>query len=264
LILRFSKFHGTGNDFIIADNTDNRYYWLEEHDIKSLCTSKFNIGADGLILIEKHEQHDFFMRYFNADGKPGSFCGNGSRCAVAFALHNKISRNKERVVFDSFDGLHYAAETERGISVSMNDVNEINYHPLGFVLDTGSPHLVIMKDDIEKTNVFDEGRRIRYSAEFAERGININFVQLQVNKLHIRTYERGVENETLSCGTGVTAAAICYNEIHPANGNREIEVNSPGGTLWVNYSSETDGYRNIRLEGPATHVFDGIISIKRN
>ena len=208
MMIAFTKYQGTGNDFILLDNRKGSYRALSNADIARLCNRKTGIGADGLILLNTCDGYDFQMIYHNADGGEGSLCGNGSRCTVKFAHQLGIIR--ERYHFLATDGPHEALLDPSGIvSVHMQDVKEISTYQNDWLLDTGSPHLVTFAHPVEQLNVYDKGRSIRYSERFSQQGININFAERrQPDCLFVRTYERGVENETLSCGTGVTAAAL--------------------------------------------------------
>ncbi|MEY4777733.1 MAG: hypothetical protein RIS13_481, partial [Bacteroidota bacterium] len=202
--IKFYKYQGTGNDFVILDNRDGEYSGMSEEQVQFLCDRKFGIGADGLMLLETIEGFDFRMKYFNADGKEGSMCGNGGRCLVQFAKDMGISCSHYH--FLAVDGPHEAEIDSKGlIRLKMQDVNAINLDGADKVLDTGSPHYIRFMDDLNHLDVFTEGRKIRYNNQYREKGINVNFVFRDNDGIRVRTYERGVENETLSCGTGVTA-----------------------------------------------------------
>jgi diaminopimelate epimerase len=259
--IHFFKYQGTGNDFIIMDNLDNRYDSLTNKQVSFLCDRRFGIGADGLMMLNKKDGFDFEMKYFNADGNIGSMCGNGSRCLVSFARHQKLI--KESCNFLAYDGPHEAKiNDDHTVSVKMQDVNGIQKHKGVFTLNTGSPHYISFVRDIDSINVKQDGSEIRYSKEFAENGINVNFVELQakVEEIKVRTYERGVEDETLSCGTGVTASAlVCY---HNDNGYNNVIVQTKGGTLTVEFNRVAEGiFKDIWLSGPAVKVFEGTIEI---
>jgi diaminopimelate epimerase len=255
--LEFFKYQGTGNDFIIVDNRMQEWNSkLDTNQIKLLCDRRLGIGADGLMLLQNHPDYDFEMIYFNANGETGSMCGNGGRCLVQFA--KDLGIRKEIYSFLASDGPHEANFDEQGwVNLKMKDVDEVVAQGQHFVLDTGSPHYVCYEKDILKTNVFEKGKTIRYSKEFAEKGINVNFVeQLDEDTIYVRTYERGVEDETLSCGTGVTAAAIV--SAHNDRGFNAIEVKTLGGRLRVEYDRlGEDSFKNIWLCGPAVFVFNG-------
>jgi diaminopimelate epimerase len=256
----FYKYQGTGNDFVIIDNRNGVYNDLTTDQIKFLCNRRFGIGADGLMLLNLNPDYDFEMVYFNSDGREGTMCGNGGRCLVKFAYDQGIRKALYR--FIASDGVHEAEIDHDGtISLKMKDVGLVKENKGDFILDTGSPHYVKILADIDKLDVYNKGRDIRYSEPFAERGINVNFVSLREDEaINVRTYERGVEDETLSCGTGVTASAlVCY---HNENGFNEVVVYTRGGKLSVEYDRIDDNtYQNIWLCGPALKVFEGSMQI---
>ncbi len=254
--LKFYKYQGTGNDFVMIDNQTNHFKY-DTKLINRLCDRKFGIGADGLICLESStESHvDFKMVYFNADGKESSMCGNGGRCIVAFAKFLNLIENK--CVFEAIDGLHEAfIDADMNVELRMKDVSDIGHFNESLVLDTGSPHLIKTVDDLRNLNVKEEGSKIRYSEHFKRDGINVNFIQLKDQKLYIRTYERGVEDETLSCGTGVTAAALASFEHQIVKAN-PIHLKTQGGDLKVKFDKAEVGYKNIWLIGPTQQVFKG-------
>jgi diaminopimelate epimerase len=254
--IHFSKYHGTGNDFILIDNRNEKLKGDEFLFFRHLCDRHTGIGGDGLILIENQENVDFLMRYYNADGFTGSFCGNGGRCAVSFARNLGIV--KEKSVFLAYDGEHIASCKENEISVSLKKPDIIEHLAEGaYRLNTGSPHLVLFSfEPVSDEKAFSEGKSIRYSGLYEKEGINVNFVWNEDETWHLVTYERGVENLTLSCGTGTVAAALC---IFRQNGNNHsLKLQSKGGQLTV--SEEKDSNRLI-LTGPAVKVFDGIIHL---
>ena len=260
--LHFFKYQGTGNDFILADNRTKEYSSLTTEQIHRLCLRRFGIGADGLMLLNEKDGFDFEMKYYNADGKEGSMCGNGGRCIVKFAYHLGIHKEKYR--FLASDGAHEAEIDTNGIvSLKMNDVKNIRKFHNDFILDTGSPHYIKLSSNVMEMDVFKKGYEIRHSKEFEEEGINVNFVeQLEaVDKIIVRTFERGVEDETFSCGTGVTAAAlVCY---HNENGFNEVEAKTLGGKLSVEFDRLDDSrYENIWLCGPAEKVYEGTVQVK--
>lgn len=261
MTVHFFKYQGTGNDFILIDNRDNNFA-LTTEQIRQICDRRFGIGADGLMTLNEKEGYDFEMKYYNADGREGSMCGNGGRCIVRFAYHLGIHRALYR--FLAADGDHEAEIDISGIvSLKMKDVQKITKHHNDFVLDTGSPHYVKLVGNVMQLDVFKKGHEIRNSKDFREKGINVNFVEQDINndKITVRTFERGVENETYSCGTGVTASAlVCFhNEI----GFNEVEVKTLGGKLTVEFDrTEDDQYNNIWLCGPAERVFEGEITVE--
>jgi diaminopimelate epimerase len=258
--IEFFKYQGTGNDFILLDNRTEQYSQLDEEQIKYLCDRHFGIGADGLILLGKSADTDFQMTYYNADGNAGSMCGNGGRCIVKFAFHLGIHKNTYH--FTSSDG-HHEAEIDLGglVRLRMIDVNNVGVHSDHFILNTGSPHYVKMSADVGSIDVRHAGRLIRNSRDFAAEGINVNFVESQGDdEIFVRTYERGVENETLSCGTGVTASALI--SAHNDNGFNRVEVKTPGGRLSVEFDKIDDShFKNVWLNGPADLVFKGEVEI---
>lgn len=255
---QFYKYQGTGNDFIIFDNRDNNLS-LTHEQVKLLCDRKFGIGADGLMLLNNAEGYDFEMKYYNADGNESTMCGNGGRCLVQFAFDCGIVRDNYR--FIAIDGAHEANFTEGWVYLKMKDVHDIINHHGDFVLDTGSPHFVKSVTDAMGVNVLEEGSAIRNSDGFKAEGINVNFVEAtDEDKIIVRTYERGVENETLSCGTGVTAAALVF--AHNDNGFNRIEVSTLGGRLAVEFDKKGDTeFENIWLCGPAVYVYKGVVEI---
>lgn len=258
---KFYKYQGTGNDFIIFDNRKGAFNDLSTEKVMQLCDRRFGIGGDGLMLLNTHPNYDFEMKYYNADGRESSMCGNGGRCLVKFAYD--MGMVKSTYKFLAVDGEHDAeVDFDGTVSLKMNDVQTIHFHNNHFVLDTGSPHYVEITDDVMKLDVFGKGRQIRYSKEFAEKGINVNFVEHteEPDQIIVRTYERGVEDETYSCGTGVTAAAIVCH--HNDNGFNRVEVKTKGGDLSVEYDKIGESYQNIWLTGPAVKVFEGEIEIK--
>lgn len=263
MFLKFHKYQGTGNDFIILDNRKGEYSSLTTDQINSLCNRRFGIGADGLMLLNTKAGYDFEMKYFNADGRESSMCGNGGRCLVKFAYHLGI--HKSTYLFDAIDGNHEAEiDLDGTVSLKMKDVAAIRHLSGDYIIDTGSPHYIKMVSDLDKLDVFKDGRSIRNSNLFKKEGINVNFVeQVGDDEIAVRTYERGVEDETLSCGTGVTAAALaCY---HNETGFNDVMVNTKGGKLNVEYERlNNDSYSNIWLSGPAEKVFEGEVELEKD
>lgn len=256
--LEFYKYQGTGNDFVMIDNRNNVFDKSNIKTIQKLCDRRFGIGADGLILIENLEDLDFNMIYFNADGSQ-SFCGNGSRCAVAFAKH--IGIIEKQAMFLSTDGEHEAWINDKGeVSLKMHDVSTIEKGEEHYFINTGSPHYIVEVDDVATTNVKEAGAAIRYNERFKADGTNVNFVNYSDNELSIRTYERGVEDETLSCGTGVTAAALSLADKNKLSAG-VIAINAAGGNLKVGFKRNGNVFSDIWLIGPATFVFKGNIEL---
>jgi diaminopimelate epimerase len=259
MTIEFFKYQGTGNDFVILDNRLARYGSLSREAVKSLCDRRFGIGADGLMLLNNREGVDFEMKYFNADGGESTMCGNGGRCLVKAASDLGLKAPLYR--FHAIDGLHDATiETDGMVCLRMKDVRGISDHGDHFILDTGSPHYVMPVNGVADMDVYEKGHAIRYSSPFAAEGINVNFIEKSAATatIVVRTYERGVEDETLSCGTGVTAAALVS---YAADGLNEIEVHTRGGRLQVRYVKDGDFYHDIWLKGPAERVFTGTIDI---
>jgi diaminopimelate epimerase len=260
MLVEFFKYQATGNDFVLLDNRKQEYSLLKEVEIKLLCNRRFGIGADGLMLLNKADEADFEMIYYNADGKKGSLCGNGSRCMIKFASDLGIHRNI--YYFIAADGSHEAEIDLNGmVRLKMGDVNKIDVHSDHFILDTGSPHYVKTLTDVTTLDVRNAGRQIRNSKDFRNDGINVNFVEsIDEDEIYVRTYERGVEDETLSCGTGVTASALV--SAHNDNGFNRVEVKTPGGRLSVEFDKiDENHFKNIWLNGPAEFVFKGKIDV---
>ncbi len=260
--IKFFKYQGTGNDFIMIDdrislfpNGDNTKL------IEKLCHRRFGIGADGLILLQKHESADFFMKYYNSDGRESSMCGNGGRCIAQFAKDLNVVGDK--AAFYAVDGYHEADYENKMVSLLMKDVNSIEKRSTDeFVLNTGSPHYVVFSDaDITNLDIVSMAKKIRFNDEFAKEGINVNFVNiLSDNELKVRTYERGVEDETFSCGTGVTASVLAYSQRNSIE-SQLINVQTLGGTLSVKYTPNEQSFKQVYLQGPAIRVFEGELSL---
>jgi len=256
--LTFYKYQGAGNDFVMLDNRTNSIS-LSKIQVALICDRRFGIGADGLILLEHSPMSDFKMIYFNADGGLGSMCGNGGRCVVAFA--KQLALFSDSCTFDAFDGLHKAYVLSDGtISLEMSDVNSISKIQNDWLLDTGSPHLIRFSANIESINIKSEGAKIRYSKTYNKQGVNVNFVQQTKDGFIIRTYERGVEDETLACGTGATATAIAAFEAGLIKEN-SVKLVALGGNLEVRFNKVENTYTDIRLIGAAKFVFKGEINV---
>ena len=255
--IEFYKYQGTGNDFVMIDN---RQEFFDKENIKlieHLCDRRFGIGADGLILLENHSNVDFKMVYYNADGNESSMCGNGGRCITAFAKHLGIINNN--ATFEAIDGMHHAIIEDDLVKLQMKDVDTIETHENHLFLNTGSPHHVQVESDLEIIDIKSKGSRIRYGAPYFTEGSNVNFVKkLNSDTFLMRTYERGVEDETLSCGTGVTAVALAMNYIGETEKNR-VTLQTQGGPLHVEFTKNGEGYQDIWLIGPAIQVFKGNI-----
>jgi len=262
--LTFQKYQGAGNDFIICDDRGGSLLpLLDRSTIGALCDRHFGIGADGLMLLRAADApYDFEMAYFNSDGGGNTLCGNGARCIVRFAADLGMERGIYR--FLASDGPHEATLTPAGeIAVSMAEVTEVTERDGDLLLDTGSPHYLRFLPTLDELDVVGEGRAIRQSPPFAERGINVNFVRQHAEGLQLATYERGVEDETLACGTGVTAAAIgsLHRRATFTDGPFNIPVQTRGGRLTVTGERYGNRYTDLRLIGPATHVFSGTIHL---
>ena len=256
MTIQFYKYQGTGNDFVMIDNRDKA---IDSDDIKfvqTLCERKFGIGADGLILIENHETTDFELIYFNSDGSK-SLCGNGSRCGVMFARQLGIIQDK--TTFMAIDGVHEAFIDDRDwVHLLMLDLDEVEQSNNHAFLDTGSPHYVLYEEDLDTADVVQKGKDVRYNERFATEGTNVNFVELEKNNtIKVRTYERGVEDETLSCGTGVTACSLAVSNLGYES---PVAIETKGGQLEVSFEriSETE-FKNIYLIGPAKLVYSGSV-----
>lgn len=254
--IKFHKYQGAGNDFIIIDNR-NQLYDLTSSMVQQLCDRRFGIGADGLMLLENCPDYDFLMRYFNSDGGEASLCGNGSRCIVDFAY--RLGLFTTTTHFWAVDGMHEGQITPEGVKVKMQDVQKITVAADHYLLDTGSPHYVRFVGDAFHTDVYQEGKTIRNLPLYQPKGVNVNFITPTPEGIRIATYERGVENETLACGTGCVAAALAV-----ASENNDVQntyhLIAKGGNLKVSFKRLPDGtFTDLWLEGPAEEVFKGEI-----
>jgi diaminopimelate epimerase len=254
----FNKYQGTGNDFIIIDNRDGSFSPGNSTLVKKLCDRRFGIGADGLILISDNKVYDFEMKYFNSDGKEGTMCGNGGRCASDFAM--RLGLAGKETSFITTDGVHEAKLNGKIIELKMNDVSGIKQIKGNYFINTGSPHYIVFVKNVSETDVFETGKKIRWFDDFAPGGTNVNFVEVTGKSIFVRTFERGVEDETLSCGTGSTASAIAS----VLSGHLEtdsVDVKTKGGDLSVSFEITGNEVKNIWLKGPAEFVFSGTISV---
>jgi diaminopimelate epimerase len=260
MLVHFSKYHGTGNDFVLIDGRELDFPSQDQGLIKNICHRRFGVGADGLILLENSKEEDFAMKYFNADGKEGSMCGNGGRCITAFA--NRLGLAGRDIRFEGIDGIHHASILPEGvIRLKLSDVEGIRELEDGYLVNTGSPHFVRFVEDLENRLMNLEGREIRHESRFGPEGVNVNFVEEldSANTLFVRTFERGVEAETWSCGTGVTAAAISSYKRKKTD-KITYKIITKGGELEVDYKvSEAYIFTEVYLSGPASHVYDGSI-----
>lgn len=255
MLIKFYKYQGTGNDFVLIDNRTSQFDRSNNKLVKNLCDRRFGIGGDGLILLQYTTQNILEMVYYNADGNESSMCGNGGRCFVQFA--KDLDLFSSSITFTAPDGLHNAYIEEDLIHLKMNDVEKIENIASDYFLNTGSPHLVSFVSDIQNFDVVEKGRHLRYSDSFKPKGTNVNFVEREGNALWVRTYERGVEDETYSCGTGVTAAAI----VAQSHGFfSPVDIITKGGNLKVSFEKMEENFTNIYLIGPAVKVFEGEIA----
>jgi diaminopimelate epimerase len=258
--MHFYKYQGTGNDFVMVDDRDETFP-ISKELVAKLCHRRFGIGADGLILLQNHPDHDFRMVYFNADGNESSMCGNGGRCLVRFAHHLGVF--SEKATFLAVDGVHEAFIQEDLVHLKMLDVSHIQHEEAFDFMNTGSPHYVQYVTNLSHFDVFGEGKKIRNSAPFAPAGTNVNFVEkLSENKLFVRTFERGVEDETYSCGTGVTACAISASLRNAPTSTGLMHIQTLGGDLQVSFRQNSpQQFSDIYLIGPAEKVFEGDVSL---
>ena len=255
----FFKYQGAGNDFVIIDNREATFPKENQELIAHICDRKFGIGADGLMLLENSDRADFTMLYFNADGLPGSMCGNGGRCIVAFAQNQEVIQNETR--FEAQNEIYEAKIDQGKVSLKMTDVQQIEVFPEYTFLNTGSPHHISFAENVDDINVFELGRKIRYAEPYNQEGTNVNFVEkINENTFKVRTYERGVEDETLSCGTGVTAVALASFHLKKT-GEKHLRIITKGGDLFVDFDFSDAHFHDIVLSGPATFVFQGEIKI---
>lgn len=257
--LTFYKYHGTGNDFIMIDAYKENIE-LSTEQIKHLCSRRFGVGSDGLMLVKKHHKFDFEMDYYNPDGSGATFCGNGARCIVAFA--HKLGIIDKKTKFIASDGTHKATINQDIVKLEMKNIDIFSKKKDYIFMNTGSPHVVKFTENLENFDINLEGKKIRFSTEFSPIGTNVNFVQPFKNHIQVRTYEKGVENETYSCGTGVVASALGYFiENKSFNAENKINIKTKGGDLTVFFETKSNVFKNIFLQGKATFVFKGEIEI---
>lgn len=255
--INFSKFHGAGNDFIMINAIKNEIV-LSEELIFKMCDRRTGIGADGLIILMHSDNHDFRMKYYNCDGKESTFCGNGGRCIAAFAHQQGIIKNE--ATYEAVDGIHKAKVTETSsneylVELTMRDIMSYKLNDDSLLIDTGSPHYVKKVMNLDSMDVNAEGAKIRYDKNISSDGVNVDFLLNDNGNIRIRTYERGVENETLACGTGVTASAMAASLWY---GGNDIDIYTQIAKLNVRFDKENNTFKNVVLTGPAAHVFDGM------
>ncbi|SEA23191.1 diaminopimelate epimerase [Pedobacter hartonius] len=257
----FYKYQGAGNDFVLIDNRSLSFQYKDNNIVLQLCDRRFGIGSDGLMLLQGHPEYDFEMLYFNADGKLGSMCGNGGRCIVAFAKHLGIIDSETN--FLAVDGPHYAKVSAEGnwVDLQMIDVKDIEKDGSAYVLNTGSPHYVNQVADLKDMDVFSMGKEIRNNPTYKAEGINVNFVEDQGDHLFVRTFERGVEDETYACGTGVTAVALAMAKANEQHGSLKTDITVLGGKLRIEFDYDGKDFSNIFLCGPAELVFEGDVKV---
>jgi diaminopimelate epimerase len=256
-ILQFYKYQGTGNDFVLVNDLENKLNF-NQAQIAKICHRRFGIGADGFILLRSHPKYDFEMQYYNSDGRISSMCGNGGRCIARFA-HDMGLKNKQ-LHFLAVDGPHLAEVKPTQVALKMSDVNEVETASKGWFVNTGSPHYVAFAEAPEDLDLLPLARAIRYSDTYQAEGVNVNFMAWRNGALHMRTYERGVEDETYSCGTGVTAAALVAAAAGKLKENK-VAVHTKGGVLNLSFERLEKGYNNIWLTGPAEFVFKGELTL---
>ena len=256
--ISFDKYHGCGNDFIIVDNLSNTFPKDSENEIKKFCNRRFGIGADGLILVNHNDKFPIEMIYYNSDGKISTMCGNGGRCFMHYCYNNDIIKNKSE--FLACDGVHYGVVNDDYVKVSMSDVNGYKKYNDYLFLNTGSPHLVKCVNDVSSFDLINISRNIQKINQF-DKGVNVNLVSRKNDDLYqIRTYERGVEEETLSCGTGAVASALALNILSLVN-SKTVNLDTKGGLLTVDFHKSNSKYTDIHLSGKVKKVFTGIIEL---
>ena len=256
MVYQFYKYEGCGNDFVIIDERTVGQQLTQAH-ITALCDRRFGIGADGLLLLRTHPDFDFQMLYYNADGSRATMCGNGARCLSAFAYKKKAISNKGSFIAD--DGPHTAEilwteDAVTQVAISMTDATPDEVTADHVIINTGTPHYVLFVDNVETTDVLTIGKMIRYKPQFAPIGTNANFVQITPGEIIVRTYEKGVEDETLACGTGVTASAMAASFL---TGKTSFDVKVRGGNLHVSFDKSENTFTNVVLTGPARLVYSG-------
>lgn len=255
--IHFYKYQGAGNDFILIDNRASFINHQNPKLISGLCDRRFGVGGDGIMFLQDKEGYDFEMVYYNADGQPSSMCGNGGRCIVAFAKYLGIIDTDTE--FLAVDGPHHAKISASGdwVSLQMINVDTINTDADAYVLNTGSPHYIKLVDGLKDKDVYTDGHAIRNNSTYREKGINVNFVEPTDEGYFVRTFERGVEDETYACGTGVTAVALAMAKHNNQTGHINTPIKVLGGDLNIRFNYDGNKFHNIFLEGPAVKVFEG-------
>ncbi len=259
-MIDFYKYQGAGNDFILIDNRQKIFDGDKIAFARNWCNRRFGIGSDGLIFIENCDSAQFEMDFYNPDGSQ-SFCGNGSRCAVAFAKFLGIV--EQDILFNAIDGLHNAELVGDQVKIGMNQFGSIEKIGADDFIDTGSPHYISYCRPNDQRDIIAFGQAVRYSERFKEEGTNVNLInEIGDHHIAIRTYERGVENETLACGTGATACGLSYAALQQDQISGVVKVDVKGGELKIHYvkTNQADVFSDIWLEGPAEFVFKGVIN----
>jgi diaminopimelate epimerase len=259
--IHFYKYQGAGNDFVMVDNRQNTVDHRNPALIAQICNRRFGVGGDGIMFLQSKQGFDFEMVYYNSDGQPSSMCGNGGRCIVAFA--KKLGVIDGETEFLAVDGPHYAKIAASGdwVSLQMIDVDTVTRDGEAYVLNTGSPHYVTIADDLKAKDVYHEGYAIRNNATYRKEGININFVEPMDQGYFVRTFERGVEDETFACGTGVTAVALAMAQHNHQTGHITTPIKVLGGDLNIRFDYDGAKFSRIFLEGPAKFVFEGDVEV---
>lgn len=254
--LKFRKYQGAGNDFVMLDNLDGKLPELSTSDIASMCDRRFGIGADGILIISRENSYSFRMKYYNSDGSLASFCGNGARCICAFAQELGVVEFGKTFDFIADDGSHKAVCSEQWVDLQMIDVDEVRSVLGGCFLNTGVPHFVKIVSDVDSVDIMHEAPSYRHAEEFGTAGTNVNFISIEApSSIRVRTFERGVEGETLACGTGIVASSIAASIQTSKN---DFDVHAQGGKLKVHFVSDGRKYSDVWLSGPAVKVFDGV------
>ena len=257
--IQFSKYQGAGNDFVLIDNRNGLFERDNKELVKKLCDRRFGIGGDGLMLLQNTKNFDFEMVYYNADGGEGTMCGNGGRCIVAFARDLNIISQKTD--FLAVDGPHEAEISAHQVNLGMIDVNQVDRDAEAYVMNTGSPHYILKVEDLANFDVYCAGYAIRNNDTYGEKGINVNFIEKENYGYFVRTFERGVEDETYACGTGATAAAMAMAIDQNLEGEITLPIRVLGGQLYISFHKSGNSFTNVYLKGPANFVFKGEIEI---